>query len=64
MSTRKRKPADKNLPTFRVTRYKTESEEDDLKAVKAKLKKELEDSQEKTNDWLDQELEKNLKNIK
>lgn len=59
MSTRKRK----KVPAFRLSKTPQELEDQqDLKEVKAKLKKELEEDQGTVNEWLDKELAKNLKN--
>ncbi len=59
MATRKR--IVKKVPDFRVTRVEKDPEEDDLKKVKARIIKELEETQKSKNEWLDNEMEKNLK---
>jgi hypothetical protein len=64
MAMRKRKPVDKKMPAFRVTRVEGDQEETDLKKVKAQIMKELEDNSANDKDWFDKEYEKNLKNIK
>ncbi len=62
MSTRKR--IVKNLPDFRLPKEKKETEEQDLKKVKAQLLKDLEANEENKKEWYDTEMEKNLKNAK
>jgi hypothetical protein len=57
MAVRKRKIK----PAFKLAIEKQEPEED-LKAVKARLIKELEEKEEDKRKWLDIELDKNLKN--
>jgi len=64
MATRKRKPAEKKFPAFKIARPGEEQEENDLKKVKARIIKDLEEDKEKEKEWFDKELEKNLKNIK
>jgi hypothetical protein len=64
MATRKRKPADKKLPAFKLTRLQEEKEENDLKKVKARTIKELKENQLKEKEWFDNELDKNLKSNK
>ncbi len=64
MATRKRKPLDKKMPTFRVTRNEDIKEEQDLQKVKAEVLKSLEQKQANDKEWYDKEYEKNLKNIK
>jgi len=56
-----RKRIVKKVPDFRVTRVEKDPEEYDLKKVKARVIKELEESQKSKNEWLDNELDKNLK---
>lgn len=63
MAERKRKPMDKKLPAFKLTRL-PEEEENDLKKVKEATIKELEANKGKEQEWFDKELDKNLKNIK
>ena len=60
MSARKRKLVTKKLPTFRSTRVE-EPEDNDLKKVKANAIKALEEKEEDKKEWLDKELDKNLK---
>ena len=62
MAARKRKEVVKKLPAFKLTRIQDESEEHDLKKVKAKAIKDLEEHQKNAKDWYDNELDKNLKN--
>jgi hypothetical protein len=64
MGTRKRIPADKKFAAFKASKPEQNQEENDLKKVKAQIIKELEEKQEKTEEWFDKELDKNLKNIK
>jgi len=65
MAARPRKVSDKKLPAFRVTRVpEQDGEEQDLKKVKERIKKELEENEADKKEWLDKELDKNLKNIK
>ena len=64
MATRKRKAVVKKLPAFKLTRIADDAEENDLKKVKAKAIKDLEEQQKISKEWLDNELEKNLKNSK
>ncbi len=52
----------KKRPQFRLPKVETETEEQDLKKVKAKALEEFADDKKKADDWLDKELEKNLKN--
>ena len=59
MATRKR--IAKTVPDFRVTGIGKNAEEEDLKKVKARVLKELEEDQKNKKDWFDQELDKNLK---
>lgn len=59
MAARKRIP--KTVPDYRVTKVENDPEEHDLKKVKARIKKELEEDEAKKNAWLDDELDKNLK---
>ncbi len=59
MATRKR--IIKNIPDYRLPREKKETEETDLKKVKAQMLKDLEAEEKNKNDWYDKELEKNLK---
>ena len=61
MATRKRKEVVKKLPAFKMTRL--QQEEEDLKKVKAQVIKELEESKENAKEWLDKELDKNLKKL-
>jgi len=63
MSTRKRKPADKSRPTYRVTRVE-QNDENDLEKQKEQAKKLLEENEKNGQEWFDKELDKNLKNIK
>lgn len=64
MATRKRKPLDKKMPTFRITRNEDKNDENDLQKVKAQVLKELEEKQANDKEWYDKEYEKNLKNTK
>lgn len=64
MADRKRKPADKKLPAFKMTRVDDRQEENDLKKVKARIIKELEEKRSDAKEWYDNELDKNMKNIK
>ena len=64
MATRKRKEVVKKLPAFKLTRVLEDADENDLKKVKAKAIKDLEEQQKTSKEWLDNELEKNLKNSK
>ncbi len=57
-----RKRIVKKRPQFRLPIEAKETEEQDLKKVKAKALEEFADDQKKANEWLDKELEKNLKN--
>ena len=57
-----RKRIVKKRPQFRLPKEAAETEEQDLKKVKAKALEEFADDQKKANEWLDKELEKNLKN--
>ena len=50
------------MPTFKLTPM--QNEEEDLKKVKEQAIRDLEETQKKKEEWLDNELEKNLKNIK
>lgn len=63
MATRKRKPADKKMPAFKMTRI-PEDQENDLKKSKERTIKELEENKLKEKEWFDKELDKNLKNAK
>ncbi len=63
MSTRKRKPADKSRPTYRVTKVE-QNDENDLKKQKEQAKKLLEEQAKNDKEWFDKEMDKNLKNIK
>ena len=63
MATRKRKPLDKKMPAFKMTRI-DENDENDLQKVKAQTIKELEEKQANDREWYDKEYEKNLKNTK
>lgn len=60
MAGRTRKIVEKKLPAFRTTHVPPE-EEQDLKKVKEKLMKELEEKEKNGREWLDNEMEKNLK---
>ena len=60
MAGRPRKLVEKKLPAFRTT-HTPPDEEQDLKKVKAKLMKELEEKEKNGQEWLDKEMEKNLK---
>ena len=62
MATRHRKPVTGKMPTFKLTPM--QNEEEDLKKVKEQAIRDLEETQKKKEEWLDNELEKNLKNIK
>jgi hypothetical protein len=64
MAVRKRKPAEKKIPAFKLTRIPEEQDENDLKAVKARTMKELEENEANEKEWYDNELDKNLKNAK
>lgn len=64
MATRKRKPADKKLPTFKMARIPEDQDENDLKKSKERIIKELEENKAKEKEWYDKELDKNLKNVK
>ena len=64
MATRKRKPADKKMPAFKLTPVREDQEENDLKKIKARTIKDLEENQAKEKEWFDNELDKNLKNTK
>ena len=64
MATRKRKPADKKLPAFKLSRVQEDHEENDLKKSKARIIKELQENQLKEKEWYDKELDKNLRNAK
>ena len=64
MATRKRKAVVKKLPAFKLTRVQQDAEENDLKKVKAKAIRDLEEKQKNTKEWLDKELDNNLKNNK
>ena len=59
MAARPRKPVDKKMPDFRVTSI-GKDEADDLKKVKAKVLKELEEQKKNDKEWYDKELDKNL----
>jgi hypothetical protein len=59
-----RKRIVKKLPEFRLLKDQNESEEEDLKKVKAKVLKEIEDNEKNKKEWYDNELDKNLKNTK
>jgi hypothetical protein len=52
----------KKISHYRTPKTEEETEEQDLKKVKAKTLEELAEDQKKANEWLDKELEKNLKN--
>jgi len=56
-----RKRIVKKLPEFRSARDKQQSEEEDLKKVKAQALKDLETDEKNKKEWYDKELEKNLK---
>ena len=64
MATRKRKPVVGKIPAFKLTVTNDDHDENDLKKVKEKAIKDLEETHEQKKEWLDNELEKNLKNIK
>lgn len=64
MAERKRKPVDKNMPAFKMTRMPDEAAGTDLKQEKERIKKELEQNEENKKEWYDNELSKNMKNIK
>ncbi len=51
----------KKRPEFRLPKEQQEPEEQDLKKVKAKALEDLEETRKKSNEWLDKELDKNLK---
>ncbi len=57
-----RKRIVKKRPQYRLPKAEQEMEELDLKKVKAKVLEELAENQKKANEWLDKELDKNLKN--
>jgi len=57
-----RKRIVKKLPEFRLRRDKKAPEEEDLKKVKAQVLKDLEANEKDQKEWLDSELDKNLKN--
>jgi len=59
-----RKRIVKKLPEFRLVKGQKETEEDDLKKVKANMLKELAANEKNKKDWYDNELDKNLKNSK
>ncbi len=59
-----RKRIVKKLPEFRLPKEQKEQEENDLKKVKAQALKDLEANEKKSDEWLDDEMEKNLKNAK
>ena len=59
MAARKRRL--KKRPEFRLPKEHAEPEEQDLKKVKAKALEDLTETQKEKNEWLDKELEKNLK---
>jgi hypothetical protein len=59
-----RKRIVKKVPDFRVTRDQQVTEENDLKKVKAQALKELEEKEKNKEEWLDTELDKNLKQQK
>jgi hypothetical protein len=59
-----RKRIVKKLPDFRLPGNKEEEKEEDLKKVKAQAIKEIAENQKNKNEWLDNEMEKNLKNAK
>jgi hypothetical protein len=61
MATRKRKPADKKLPAFKMTRIQEHPEENDLKKLKAQTLAALKENKEKEKEWYDNEMDKNLK---
>jgi hypothetical protein len=63
MAARKRKEVTKKLPAFKLTRIQ-EDEENDLKKVKAKVIKELEEKRKNAKEWYDNELDNNLKKQK
>jgi len=52
----------KQRPQFRLPKVEQETEEQDLKKVKAKALEDLAENDKKANEWLDKELDKNLKN--
>jgi len=52
----------KKRPEFRLMKERNEQEEEDLKATKAKVLKELEADEKNKKDWYDTELDKNMKN--
>jgi len=60
MAARERKVSEKKLPAFRVTRNDDETEEQDLKKVKAKALQEIAEKQANEKEWYDNELDKNL----
>jgi len=62
MATRKR--IVKKLPEFRLPKASEEKEENDLKKVKAQALKQLEEDEKNKKEWFDNELDKNLRNIK
>jgi len=57
-----RKRIVKKLPEFRLMKDRNEQQEEDLKAIKAQVLKELEADEKSKKDWYDTELDKNLKN--
>jgi len=59
-----RKRIVKKLPEFRLPADPKETEENDLKKVKAQALKELEEREKNKKEWYDNELDKNLKNAK
>ena len=59
-----RKRIVKNLPEFRLGKDQQDPEPDDLKLLKAKALKDLEEDEKNKKEWYDNELEKNLKNAK
>ena len=56
-----RKRIVKKLPEFRLMKGQKEEEVEDLKQVKARVLKELEEDEKKKKEWYDNELDKNLK---
>jgi len=60
MATRKRKATNGRVAGVKFALDKGK-EEEDLKKVKAKILKELEETEAKKREWLDKELDNNLK---
>jgi hypothetical protein len=60
MAARKRKPTHGKVAGVKFTINK-EKEEEDLKKVKARIIKDLEETEAAKNEWLDKEMDKNLK---